>query len=122
MKPKLYAVAVYLNTKSLENISCSEYVVLQLLGHEHYKLVKKLGQTSGINYNKETYLMRKNLLTDWQGYAVLKDISAAVLLKKVWRKPTGDHELFVFEAVKHKSYKKEYLSLNQLREKKIIRG
>ncbi|MFN6037925.1 MAG: flavin reductase [Bacteroidota bacterium] len=122
MRPKLYSVAVYFNTKTLENISCSEYAVLQLLGEEHYNLIKKLGQTSGLIYPKENYLTKKKLLTEWQGYKVLKDISAAVLLKKMWNKSTGDHELFVFEAVKHKSFTKGYLSLNQLRDKKIIRG
>ena len=62
MNPKLYAVAVYENTQTLENIEESDYAVLQLLHESHFHLVKKLGQTSGMKYNKEQYLKKKDLL------------------------------------------------------------
>lgn len=122
MQPKLYAVGVYYNTRTFENISRSELAVLQLLHPDQDGLVRKIGQTSGLHYNKAAYLHKKQLLTDWQGYQVLDGLSALILLKKVWQKAAGDHELVVFEAIKYKSYHKDYLSLDQLRAKKIIRG
>ncbi len=122
MKPKLYAVAVYYNTKTFHNLLSSEFAVLQLLHSDHDKLVKKLGQNSGLQYDKEKYLSKKNLLTNWEGYTALQNTSACILLKKCWSKPSGDHELIVFEAIKHKSFHNDYLSIQQLRDKKIIRG
>ena len=122
MNPKLYAVAVYENTQTLENIEKSEYAVLQLLHESHFQLVKKLGQTSGKKYNKEQYLKKKELLDQWNNYTILKDLSAVVLLKKISKQLTGDHYLYIFEAIKHKSFNTNYLMINELRNRKIIRG
>lgn len=122
MQPKLYAIAVYNNTKTLENIEQVEVAVLQLLHSSHASLIKKLGQTSGKNYNKQKYLEKKGVLTEWNGFSILQNLSAVVLLKKKEALQTGDHKLFVFEALQHKSFNKEYLTVDFLREKKIIRG
>jgi flavin reductase (DIM6/NTAB) family NADH-FMN oxidoreductase RutF len=122
MQPKLFAIGVYNNTKTLENIEQSNVVVLQLLHQSHANLVKKLGQTTGFNYNKEAYLNKKGILVEWNGLIILKELSAVVMLNKIEAIQTGDHKLFVFEAIKHKSFNKDYLTLDFLREKKIIRG
>lgn len=100
----------------------TDIAVLQLLHQTHASLVKKLGQTSGLIYNKQAYLYKKGILTDWKGFTVLKNISAVVVLKKINAIQTGDHKLFVFETLLHKSFNKEYLTLDLLREKKIVRG
>ena len=121
MNPKLYAVAVYKETKTLENLSNSEFVVLQLLHTSHFNLVRKLGQTSGINYNKEKYLHKKELLTKWGDHTILKNIAASVLLKKVNHQLSGDHYLFIFEAIKYKSNHTDYLTIEDLRKRKIVR-
>lgn len=122
MQPKLYAIAIYNNTKTLENALQSEFVVLQLLHESQFNLVRKLGQTTGINYNKQLYLTKKNWLATWNNFTVLKDCSAIILLKKISSNQTGDHVLFVFEALNHKSSNKQYLTVDELRNRKIIRG
>jgi flavin reductase (DIM6/NTAB) family NADH-FMN oxidoreductase RutF len=122
MQPKLYSIAIYNNTKTLENIEQVEFAVLQLLHSSHASLVKKLGQTSGKNYNKQKYLEKKGILTTWNEFKILQNLSAIVLLQKKEAIQTGDHKLFVFEALQHKSFNKDYLTLDYLREKKIIRG
>lgn len=121
MKPKLYAVAIYQETKTLENVTNSEFVILQLLHSSHFNLVKKLGHTSGMNYDKELYLTKKEMLTKWQDHFVLKNLSAAILLKKVSNQLLGDHSLFIFEAIKYKSYNTDYLTISDLRKRKLIR-
>ena len=122
MQPKLYSIAIYNNTKTLENIEQVEFAVLQLLHSSHASLVKKLGQTSGKNYDKQKYLEKKGILTTWNEFKILQNASAVVLLQKKEAIQTGDHKLFVFETLQHKSFNKDYLTLNYLREKKIIRG
>jgi flavin reductase (DIM6/NTAB) family NADH-FMN oxidoreductase RutF len=121
MKPKKYAIAVYNDTQTLANIEQSEIAVLQLLSNEQYFLIKKLGQTSGINYNKQQYLTKKNLLELWQQHFVLKNTSARLLLKKEWSKQFGDHTLFVFDVLKYNAYNNNILMLNDLRERKLVR-
>ena len=44
MQPKLYAIAVYNHTKTLDNLLQPSSAVLQLLHKEQYKLVKMLGK------------------------------------------------------------------------------
>ena len=122
MKPKLYAIAVYNNTQTLDNIEENDFAVLQLLHKSQYSLINKLGKSSAKTFDKYSYLFRKNNLTHWEDFTVLKDCSALVLLKKLNAIQTGDHKLFVFEAKKSKVFNADYLSLNTLREKKIIRG
>jgi flavin reductase (DIM6/NTAB) family NADH-FMN oxidoreductase RutF len=122
MEPKIYAIAIYKNTKSLENILKSEYVVLQFLHPDQFKLVKNLGQRSGLNFNKQAYLKKNNLLESWNGFEVLKNTSARILLHKIDHKETGDHLLFTFSTEKYKSYHPEVLTSEILRIKKIIRA
>jgi len=120
MQPKLFAIAVYNNTKTLENLLQTNTVVLHYLHPIQYGLVKLLGKKSGKLVNKHAYLKKKQLLTNWQGYPVLKNASALVLMQKIDHKQTGDHVLFTFEALKFKSYSSDVLTTSILREKKII--
>jgi flavin reductase (DIM6/NTAB) family NADH-FMN oxidoreductase RutF len=122
MKPKWYAIAIYENTQTLINVENSDTVVLQLLSPNHYTLVKILGQKSGLNYNKNRYLLQKDLLTTWNGQTVLKDISAVVLLQKISSQQTGDHHLFIFNTLQYKSFNPEYLTVEKLRNERIIRA
>lgn len=122
MKPKLYGIAVYENTKTLSNIQNSSFAVLQLLHFSQYNLVNKLGKQSGFNFDKHSYLEKRNLTEIWMNYQVLKNVSARILLKKMSFQKTGDHVFHVFEVIKSNTYHQEYLRLNVLRDKKIIRG
>ena len=122
MKPKLYAIGVYHNTKTLENLFQHEYCVLQMLAKPNINVVKHLGYKSGKAINKMKLLQKKDLLMLWNEFDVLKNCAATMLLKKKKNiDVAGDHQLFIFEVVQHKIFSLDYLSLNDLRAKKIIR-
>ena len=120
MQPKLYALAIYNGTKTLENMLQTETAVLQLLNASQFSLVNHLGKKSGFQFDKSGYLKKKNLLMDWQGFSVLKDAAALVLLKKLSCQQTGDHVLFTFEAIRYQSLSENILTVEIVREKKII--
>jgi flavin reductase (DIM6/NTAB) family NADH-FMN oxidoreductase RutF len=121
MKPKIYAIGVYENTKTLESIEKTNFAVLQLLSASQYKLVNYLGKKSGLMADKEKCLKSRNLITNWENYEVLKDVSALVLLQKTDKIQTGDHTLFVFNTLKYRSYHSDILTTSILSEQKIIR-
>jgi flavin reductase (DIM6/NTAB) family NADH-FMN oxidoreductase RutF len=122
MEPKIYAIAIYNETKTLENMFQTDRAILQFLHPEQYRLVRNLGQRSAKSFNKDLYLKKNNLLENWNGFDVLKNISACILLEKIDFKQTGDHVLFTFRAEKYKSYHPEVLTSEILRIKKIIRA
>jgi len=114
MKPKQYAIAVSTNSKTLENLKETEVAVLQLLSKDNIDLIKTIGKKSGLTYNKEAYLSTKKLLTNWLDYTVLKDTCAVIELKKIAKKNTkGDHELFIFECGKAKTYAEDNILMFQ---------
>jgi flavin reductase (DIM6/NTAB) family NADH-FMN oxidoreductase RutF len=122
LEPKLYLVAIYDNTLTLENVKGSKLVVLQLLHEQHFGLVKMLGQKSGKVVNKMSWLDKKGMLEEWQTFPVIKESCAYVLLKKSKHIAfKGDHELFLFEVIKHKSIAPNCLTTGLLRQKNIIR-
>lgn len=99
MKPKLYAIGVYYNTKTLDFLGSSDMAVLQILSKKNIGLVRYLGKKSGKKVDKQKYLERKNGLIQWKGRSVLKDACAYLELEVVDRKNIqGDHELFWFQA------------------------
>lgn len=122
MQPKLYAIAVYDNTKTLENLQDSNEVVLQYLHKDQYTLVRQLGQQSGFKVNKDQWLRKRKLLTTWQGREVLQGAAAYVYLKKIKVVATqGDHQLYLFELKKYAASSTELLTTQLLSDKKIIR-
>lgn len=122
MEPKIYAIAIYNDTKTLQNMFQTDRAILQFLHPEQYKLVRNLGQRSGLHFDKYRYLKKNDLLESWNGMEVLKNTSARILLEKIDFKQTGDHVLFTFKAEKYKSYHPEVLTSEMLRIKKIIRA
>ena len=110
MEPKIYAIAIYNETKTLENMLRTDRAILQFLHPDQYKLVRNLGQRSGLSFNKYNYLSKNNLLESWNGYDVLKNASARILLEKIDFTQTGDHVLFTFKTEKYKSYHSEVLT------------
>jgi len=121
MKPKKIAIAIFKDTKTFDNMLINDTIVLQLLHPSHYSLVRKLGQTSGFDYDKYTYLNKKGLIDTWLKKTVIKNVSARMLLKKLSHQETGDHWLYVFDVLKSKTYDHSYLDTYTLSEKKIIR-
>ncbi|SDN09935.1 NADH-FMN oxidoreductase RutF, flavin reductase (DIM6/NTAB) family [Daejeonella rubra] len=122
MEPKIYAIAIYNETKTLENMFQTGRAILQFLHPVQFNLVRNLGQRSGLTFNKQQYLEKNNLLESWNGFQVLKNTSARILLEKIDFKQTGDHVLFTFRAEKYKTYHPEVLTSEILRIKKIIRA
>lgn len=122
LKPKLYCIGIYYNTQTLENLKQSDFAVLQFLNNTQASLVNALGKKSGKTYNKENYLRKKDQLTTWQGFDILKDCNAYLLLEKTGQQNIGgDHELFYFEVKKTKNcFDQNGLTNQYLIEKKII--
>lgn len=122
MKPKQYLVAVYKNTRTLENLTKGSTAVLQLLDRSQASLANPLGKKSGKNFQKQRYLEKKNLLTDWKQFRVLKEAVAWIELKRIDCFDTGgDHLLYCFEAIGYKTNKEDHvLTLGHLIKKGII--
>jgi len=121
MQPKLYNIAIYKGTKTLENLKYSKLSVLQFLNIQHSFLVRPLGKKSGYRFSKATYLKKKNLLTEWQGKQVLSGCNAYLLLEKLSVTTTGDHELFFFKVLKYKTQsEQDILMFQDLIEQKLI--
>lgn len=134
MSPKRYAIGVYYNTKTLENIQKGATVVLQLLSQEQWPVVRNLGQKSGMNMNKHEFLSRKNqgdkehphkqpyACIRWNEHVVLQHALAYVELETVWHQSAGDHELYLFEVKRHTTNKQEIpLMISHLRENGLVR-
>lgn len=122
MKPKRYAVAIYHGTKTLQNVSGSGNFVLQLLQEQQYGLVNALGKKSGKRYDKEQYLRKRDMLTDWKGREVLKDAVAWLLMKVISVQRAGDHDLFLCEVIAWKTCKaEEVLKVSDLSKRGLVR-
>lgn len=123
MNPKLYMVALFKGSKTLEIVSKSQEFLLQLLTVDQYKLIKLLGQSSGYKVDKMKYLNSKDLLDQYQDFYYLKKSAAILLLDIIEQKDLGDHVMFFCSVKKHKNLNdEEILTTEFLREKKIIRA
>ena len=122
LKPKIYCLAIDPNTHTFTNIKKENRFVLQLLNIDNISIVRTLGKKSGKNYDKEKYLMKKDLTTKWNNYDVLKNTNATVeLILKKHYKNIGDHDLFTFDIGKFKTYNENnILTFQDLINNKII--
>tara|TARA_Y100000588_G_C13515896_1_gene611436 strand:+ start:129 stop:563 length:435 start_codon:yes stop_codon:yes gene_type:complete len=122
LKPKQYMVALYEGTKSLELATYSEKVVLQVLNKNQIDLVRSLGKRSGYQFNKDAFLRKKNLLSYWKNYELLKGANAYIELEKQEiLKCGGDHQLFIYEVISSKTnYEIDSLGFQDLMREKII--
>lgn len=129
MQPKQFVCAIYYGTKTLELVEKNPHFVLQILGVEQYRLVDLLGKKSGNNINKIERLQKRNLLTEWNGFYILKDALAIMEMKAIplpinekneVNQP--DHKLFLCDVIAYKNLKVGTpLTTQILGEKKIIR-
>jgi flavin reductase (DIM6/NTAB) family NADH-FMN oxidoreductase RutF len=121
MQPKRYAIAVYEGTRTLANLALSDVAVLQYLHPDQIKLVRHLGQKSGMSFDKNAWLRKSDRLTTWRGYEVLAGASAWVELRTLDRWPAGDHELFLFDVIASKTLRPDVLTTTHLRDGGLIR-
>lgn len=108
MKPKIFMIAVYYNTRTLELLEQAPNVILQILHKKHTSLIRPLGKKSGKKTDKHAFLHKNNLLSTWNNRPVLRDACAYLELEIMDRKNVGgDHELFWFEMKKSKTISEE---------------
>jgi flavin reductase (DIM6/NTAB) family NADH-FMN oxidoreductase RutF len=121
MKPKRFICAVYKNTKTLENVRSDGQFVLQILSDNQFALVRLLGKQSGNKINKIKRLNKRNLLSEWNGFSILKEALAVMEMKIINEIDGGDHVCFLCDVVAYKNLNEgKELTLNILSEKKII--
>jgi len=122
MNPKRFVCGIYEGTKTLENVVCHKEFVLQLLSEKQYRLVDLLGKKSGHQFNKMERLEKRKLITEWNGFPVLKDALAVILLSAISSFPGGDHTGFLCDVVQYKNLNEgDPLTLDTLRAHKLIR-
>jgi flavin reductase (DIM6/NTAB) family NADH-FMN oxidoreductase RutF len=123
MKPKRIMVALFKGTKTMELVSKHPHFVLQLLSDKQSGHVKLLGQTSGKNTDKMGRLFKRGYLSEWKGYAVLKEALAYMELSVINTTDAGDHVMHLCDVKSfYNNLSGEPLTLNLLRTKGLIRG
>lgn len=127
MYPKLFIAGIYEGTRTLELVENNPHFIIQLLADNQYNLVRLLGQQSGHQVNKIQRLDKRGLLTDYNGFCVLKEALAWMEMKATPvmlppGSPTPDHRLYLCELLSFKNNREgEPLTLDTLRDKKIVR-
>jgi flavin reductase (DIM6/NTAB) family NADH-FMN oxidoreductase RutF len=122
MQPKRILVALYYGTQTLNNVEQDGEFVLQLLAEDQYVLVNLLGKQSGKKIDKIARLTKRDLLTEWEGYKVLKQALAVMYLHAISTMDGGDHKLYLCNVVKYKNFQEgNPLTTSILSEKGLIR-
>ncbi len=122
MKPKRFICGIYEGTQTLENVTQHGEFILQLLSATQYRLVDLLGKKSGKQIDKIGRLKKRDELTEWNGYPILKNCLAVMQLKVVSQFDGGDHYGFLCDVIAYKNLNNgEVLTLDTLRAHKLIR-
>lgn len=122
MKPKRFICGIYDGTRTLENVQHKGEFILQLLSATQYRLVDLLGKKSGKQIDKIGRLKKRDELTEWNGYLVLKNCLAVMQLKVISQFDGGDHQGFLCDVIAYKNLNNgEVLTLDTLRAHKLIR-
>ncbi len=122
MQPKRMMVAIYHNTKTLELAEKNPHFVLQLLAAHQYNLVNQLGKQSGHRVPKIQRLQKRQLLSQWNGFTILKDALAVMELKVINQMEGGDHRMYLCDVIAYKNLHEGIaLTIDDLREKNIVR-
>ena len=104
LKPKLFAIAVYEGTKTLENLlNLNQNPNLILLSESNINLFNLLGKTTGSKKNKQAILTRKHEdLHDFNGIPVIHSANSVMNLEVQSHSKQGDHHLFIMKLVSYK--------------------
>lgn len=122
MQPKRYVCGIYQGTKTLALVDENPKFVLQILAASQYRLVDLLGKKSGNTIDKIGRLQKRQLLTEWNGFKILKDCLAAIELNTINTLEGGDHKIFLCDVIDFKNLNEGHpLTLDTLREHKLIR-
>ena len=119
LESKTYAISVYKETKTLENIQKNKRAILQFLGKQHVTLVNRLGKQSGFKRDKLKRLQPQLSYTN--GLPYLNDALAILELEIIQLIDVGDHILAIAKVVNYKNNTDgEQLMLQDLRDAKIV--
>ena len=123
LEPKLMMVAVYKNTKTLENVSIGTTVLLQLLSEDLAPVVRVCGQMSGKKVDKISRLKKRYELLEENDLYYFKEAAGFMVLQiEQLIETSGDHDLMVAEVIMSKNLNdKAILTSDYLKEKGIIR-
>lgn len=119
MKPKMYIVALYHETCTLELVTMRGELLLQILDCRHYTLVNLLGKTSG---HKADKLKKIKIPIKWhQNLPYLTDALAFIHLRVESMIETGDHICAICHVESYRNLNKgKPLTTFFLRGKRII--
>ncbi|MEM9336913.1 MAG: flavin reductase [Patescibacteria group bacterium] len=123
LEPKLMMVAVYKDTKTLENLKCSNRCLLQLLSIDLAPVVRVCGKFSGKKIDKIKRLQKRYEIREQSGLPYFA-LSAGYMEITIidWLAIQGDHEIAVGEVTAHVNLNNnEVLTTNYLRKQRIIR-
>jgi flavin reductase (DIM6/NTAB) family NADH-FMN oxidoreductase RutF len=122
MHPKRMMVSIFHGTQTISNVEMQPDFVLQLLAESQYRLVQLLGKQSGKSIDKIDKLHKRNQLTTWNGFHVLKDALAVMHLKVLSQMEAGDHNMYLCDVTEYKNLNDgPPLTTNFLSQKGIIR-
>jgi len=123
LDPKLMTIALYNQTKTLENVQQTKRALLQLLPESLAPVVRICGQQSGNDIDKITRLQKRFTLAQCNELYYLADAAGYVELSLVdLHDVGGDHRLGTFTVGKQKNlHDKPILTTDYLREHKYIR-
>ncbi len=126
MEPKLMTVAVYHQTKTLENLvqSPTKPVLLQLLSEQLAPVVRVCGQLSGLKIDKIARLKKRYVFGEQRGLPYFVEAAGFLLLQPISVvEVAGDHVLYTFSVLEHKNLLDvPLLTTDILRAQKIIRS
>ena len=122
MHPKRFICGVYENTRTLTNLSGTSQFVLQLLHENQYNLLSVLGRKSGNQVDKIRLFEKRNLLSEFSNFKILKEALAVIKMKVIHVMKGGDHTIFLCDVIEFENLNDgKPLTLDILRDKKLIR-
>ena len=122
MQPKKFICGIYHGTQTLDNVEVTGTFVLQLLSDQQVNLVNLLGKQSGKRIDKIKRLEKRKALMRWNEFPVLKNALSLMKMKVVDSFEAGDHKAFLCDVEDYLNLNEgEVLTLDHLREKKLIR-
>ncbi len=121
MGKKYLTVALYKPDYTIELAKKSGILNIHWLGSDFTKHLNLLGRKSGRDFQK---LAKISHIPDFRGCPVLSDAIGCLHVNIVSWADAGDHELAICQVEKQTLLhpEKEVLTLNYLREKKLVRG
>ncbi len=119
MKPKRFAVAIYPNTKTFNNVALHKEFLLQYLSADNLKVARMLGKQSGLKTNKHKLLLKHT--SQFAHFRYLNKAIAFIHLKVTSFECVGDHHLALCDVAAYKNiFEAEALTLEHLRKAKVI--